>query len=349
MRRQTIDGQPIYKDEIWNKMLETGKILLELGYQETSKKPNLFYKIIYKDNGEYEILFADLRGTKSIPIWKELRLSLYPNSDWKNGYSFNSIDFGFQYILLRRSISIPIISDYAGYTEYDRPVGYCEKCNKDILLGKDLTKSQYFKDLDSDIELYYCDDCKKGNYNEIRETEQCVHCKERYGVVDHHISYDPELTIRVCKKCHLGKGGIHWWGFPNLLWKQRKSDFEELKRKRKRKIDAKKPIIIHICEKCDKEIYSTKKSFKCPVCKIRMKSIEQTITNFHCSKCLKTWAGLISQDYCPNCALSSSKKIDEEGKMILKINIQSRKDIEQRKKYIRLFIRNFQDEDDSFV
>lgn len=63
-------------------MQETGEILKNLGYEEASKKPNLFYKKIYKENGNYEILFADLRGRLYDPIWKNLRVSLYPDFDW---------------------------------------------------------------------------------------------------------------------------------------------------------------------------------------------------------------------------------------------------------------------------
>jgi len=142
------------------KKYSNGKYLLDLGYQEALKKQNLFYKKIYKNNGEYEILFANLRGDTFTPIWKFLRLSLYPNFDREVGYSCNSIDFGFQAILLKRHISIPIVSDFVYYNEDYEPVGYCEKCNKDILLGRDLNKSQNSKELDSDIELYYCDNVR---------------------------------------------------------------------------------------------------------------------------------------------------------------------------------------------
>ena len=54
MIRQTFDGKPMYKDEVWLKMLETGKKLLDFGYIEALNKPNLFYKKKYKENREYE-------------------------------------------------------------------------------------------------------------------------------------------------------------------------------------------------------------------------------------------------------------------------------------------------------
>ena len=62
MNRQTHDGKPIYKDEVWKKMQKMGIILLAFGYKEASKIPNLFYKKLYKQIGEYKFLFADLRG-----------------------------------------------------------------------------------------------------------------------------------------------------------------------------------------------------------------------------------------------------------------------------------------------
>ncbi len=318
--RQTVDGKLIYKDEVWLKMLETGNKLLDFGYIEALYKPNLFYKKIYKENGEYELLFADLRGNLETPIWKILRISLYPKFNYDKGFSCNSVDFGFQIILLERNITIPVVSSLYCYEE---PDGFCKVCNKDILLNKDLNQSQDAFGLVSDIELFYCDNCKFQKYDDIREAKLCFHCKERDWAVEHHINYYPERTILICHKCHSGMRGIHWWGFPNLLWKQTRNEFKELKRKKREEQEAMKPIIQYICKSCGEEVYTTKKSYKCPNCNRTMKKVEKCIANFHCPRCLKSWRGVSYQDYCLDCGLKIFPNMSEEDKKILRFNIQN--------------------------
>ena len=44
MKRQNKDGRPINSDKIWKRMLWIGSNLEKIGYQESNKKPNLFYK-----------------------------------------------------------------------------------------------------------------------------------------------------------------------------------------------------------------------------------------------------------------------------------------------------------------
>ncbi len=110
-----------------------------------------------------------------VPYLEISKIPLYPGFDWKNSYNCNTVDFGFQMIELKRRITIPIVSDFWYYSEtyeFDEvyePDGYCTICNKDILVGKDLSKSQNSEDLDSDVELFFCDICKVQEYNKIRE------------------------------------------------------------------------------------------------------------------------------------------------------------------------------------
>ena len=334
MKRQTIDGKHIYKDELWFEMVETGKKLLKLGYIEALNKPNLFYKKIYKRNGEYELLFADLRGDIYEPIWKTLRLSLYPNFNYEEGYSCNSIDYGFQFILLKRNITVPVWDSLNCFEESD---GFCKVCKKDILHNKNLDYSQDGSDLYSEIELFYCDGCKVQFYEDIRIAKLCFHCKEREWAVEHHITYYPERTILVCYKCHTGTKGIHWWGFPNLLWKQTREEFKELKKKMREKREASKRIIRHFCRECNEETFNTKKTCKCPECNKTMKKEEEIISNFHCPQCLKSWRGVSYQEYCLDCGIMFFPNMSEEEKRILRFNIQNNEDLEQREKYEHLY------------
>ena len=70
MRRQNKDGRPIYSDKIWYQMVENGKKLQKLGYEESTKKPNLFYQILTSNQVNNGIIFVDIRGTDVIPIWE---------------------------------------------------------------------------------------------------------------------------------------------------------------------------------------------------------------------------------------------------------------------------------------
>ena len=80
-----------------------------------------------------------------------------------------------------------------------------------------------------------------------------------------------------------------------------------------------------------------------------MIEFKQSIANFICIKCSRTWSGVIYQNFCLDCTFDSSNKIDEKDKMILRLNIRSIKDIELKKEYKRLYKLKFQAEDDSHV
>ncbi len=67
-------GKRIYPN-IFHKLQETGDKLLTLGYDESSKKPNLFY--LNKGNITF---FADMRGTEQVQIWEDTRPLIY----WKS-------------------------------------------------------------------------------------------------------------------------------------------------------------------------------------------------------------------------------------------------------------------------
>ena len=122
---------------------------------------------------------------------------------------------------------------------------------------------------------------------------------------------------------------MHWLGFHNLLWKQTKKDSDELKKKRRKELEAKKPINLHNCNRCDTEVYSSKNNYKCPKCNVQMKIFEGSLTNFHCIKCLKTWLGVIYQDICTECIFGSTSKCPtetvcdkcKETKEIISVNV----------------------------
>ena len=336
MIRQTHDGEPIYKDEVWEKMQKIGIILLAFGYNEASKIPNLFYKKLYKQNGEYEFLFADLRGDDYIPVWKEVRLNLYPKFDYNTGYSCNEIDLGFQALLFKRVLSIPVESLFWDFEK--EPDGFCCLCHADLLKGKDFSMSQDAEGREVDVELFYCDACKVSIYDQIREAKLCTQCKERDWTMEHHILYDPELTIKVCPKCH---SDIHRKGFPNPLWQQKRKkatkEIKEKKRREKQKQNMMKPVFEYICGTCRQEEYSIKKSYQCPVCNTRMKRMEHNNTEFRCTICQRSWSGVVYLDYCSDCGLEVFDELSETDKKILRMNIYSIKNDDLRKNYLRSY------------
>jgi len=334
MKRQTHDGEPIYKDEVWKEMQKVGNILLAYGYKEASKIPNLFYKKLYKQNGEYEFLYANLGGDDYTPVWKEIRLNLYPKFDYDTGFSCNEIDLGFQTLLFKRVLSIPVESLFWDFEK--EPDGFCCLCHTDLLKDKDFSMSQDAEGLEVDVELFYCDTCKIGIYDQIREAKLCTQCKERDWTMEHHILYDPELTINICYKCH---STIHQQGFPNLLWKQKREEttkeIREKKRRKKQKQNMIKPVFEYICGTCGQEEYSIKRSYQCPVCDTWMKRMEHNIAKFRCTICHRSWSGVVYLDYCQDCGLEVFDELNETDKKILRMNIYSIKNDEKKKKLFK--------------
>ncbi len=339
MKRQTHDGEPIYKDEVWEEMQKVGNILLAYGYKEASKIPNFFYKKLHKQSGDYELFFADLRGDKYTPVWKELILKLYPKFDYNIGYSCNEIDMGFQTLLLKRVLSIPVEAT-PWYFEKD-PDGFCFLCNTDLLKGKDFTKSQDSEGFEADVELFYCDTCKTKIYDRKREKKLCTQCRERDWTIKHHILYEPELTIKVCSKCH---SDIHHQEFPNPLWQQKRKkvskEIKEKKRRENQKQNMMKPVFEYICGGCENEEYSIKRSLQCPVCETWMKRMKHNIAKFRCTICHKSWPGVVYLDYCQDCGLEVFDELNETDKKILRMNIYSMKNDELRKNYLRRYKEN---------
>lgn len=66
MKCQNKDGRKIFSDKAREHMKEIGQNLERMGYRESKKNPNFFYKSIF-DNGENGVIFVDIRGTDIIP------------------------------------------------------------------------------------------------------------------------------------------------------------------------------------------------------------------------------------------------------------------------------------------
>ena len=230
MKRENIDGRPIFSDEVWNQMCFIGNLLCNLGYNESIRKPNLFYKKIdYKSNKKDKqgIIFSDLRGEQDFPIWEDPRPYLYFFKDLTYGL------FAKELILLKRN-KCPIKNFTQSFWCYFEiiPTGYCRKCKIDIINSIDWEELILrYDEIVPRIELHYCDICKKDEYEKKRQREKekkrreilrilCRLCgKGDEKIVRHHISYNPSETIKVCRSCH---GIIHSCKFPHYLWKEKR-------------------------------------------------------------------------------------------------------------------------------
>jgi hypothetical protein len=201
MIREDKFGRRIYSDTVWNRMLRTGQKLAELGYQESKSKPNLFYA---KTDGV--AFFADLRGTKQMPIWDDARPYFYwePNPEfppWKcrrlvrQEYS----RLGINECKVRLSFYFykdPLFEGSSSSVDEENSVfdcddGFCRKCGKD------------FQDEGS----FCSEECEKEYHESLKAT--CAVCGKKIDFSkeeEHHISYKPEMTAWVHKGCH---GKIH--------------------------------------------------------------------------------------------------------------------------------------------
>lgn len=175
-------NRPIY-DNIYRILLKQGRILIELNYKESVKKPNLFYRTIKEG-----FFFADMRSSDIMPIWEDTNPLFYWNldetlPDWKK----------------RRIIN----------------------CEMDILAGHGCPCRLSFEQIDLDLDggdglcivcetefndegLFCSSKCEIAR-RELYQT-RCARCGKSLDfktAIQHHFSYDPEKIIDVCRSCHL--------------------------------------------------------------------------------------------------------------------------------------------------
>lgn len=189
-------GRKIYP-KVFEKLLGYARVLEMHGYKESINKPNLFYKVKdrkwvkgptfengeFKD-GKYEIIFfADMRGTKYIPIWEEPYPHFYGKfpegmPEWKKIR-----------LMEEETNGIPIL--YISFSEqHDLAYegnGYCKTCGKDFHADG----------------LFCSKDCEE-IYNYLWKT-RCQVCGKELDandVIKHHINYYDDKTIIVCRSCH---------------------------------------------------------------------------------------------------------------------------------------------------
>ncbi|MFX1258157.1 MAG: hypothetical protein ACFFAN_09880 [Promethearchaeota archaeon] len=235
MIRQNKDGRPIYSDKIWYQIVENGKKLQNLGYEESIIKPNLFYKILTSNQGKNGLIFVDLRDTDVIPIWDEPNPITYKNDHLAfNDFIKEVVKINGLGVRLRFSFYNKYEPDGWGFFLMEIPSGYCKRCGKDILnevdwaiLQDGVYNAKIQENLiDINIEVNHCNICKKMEYAKQEYREKCLKiadlcelCGKKNAELTHHITYDPPKTIRLCRSCH---SVLHKKDFPNPIWKEKR-------------------------------------------------------------------------------------------------------------------------------
>lgn len=226
-------------------LLRIGKRLTKLGYRESSKKANLFYR----KTPDGDVFFADMRGTEEVPIWEEPRPLFYWRISSTDRRWLTTRIIKQEFKRLTDGKCYPRLSFY----EDMDPDGPLSGLHYEYAAGlfRDETQDGYCKECGKDFQedgLYCSQDCKakaqKKEENEhykrayaqlLRERQAitCSLCGRHPNIVDeetleqfieHHTSYEPEQTITLCRSCHqkLHKSGVAK-GPPGPIEKARKA------------------------------------------------------------------------------------------------------------------------------
>lgn len=207
MKRGDKFGRPIYSNEVWRRMLHQGRILTKLGYSESNRKPNLFYRTVDNET----IFFADMRGTEIVPIWGDASPLFYTRfgskvPQWKRNRMRKE---EWDKLIKAKVYPRRAFEDHESWGEN----GYCQVCGKDFQANG-----------------YYCSQAcaerkkRKTIAHELAELPRCEICgaliedggaslfftlegfpevaKSIKKGYEHHVTYGDDNTIRVCSGCH---------------------------------------------------------------------------------------------------------------------------------------------------
>lgn len=175
-------GHPIW-EKTWQILLRQGRALLKCGYKESVKKPNLFYRAIKEG-----VFFADMRSSPIVPIWEDTDALFYWNIDealpvWEK-----------RKIINREMEMIAIegcpcrLSAEQLDLDLDGGEGVCIVCENEF-----------------NHDGVFCSPGCEAASAELFQT-RCARCGKLLDfktAIQHHLSYDPEKTIEVCRSCHL--------------------------------------------------------------------------------------------------------------------------------------------------
>jgi hypothetical protein len=133
-------NNPIYPSK-FRILQKQGELLMKIGYKESKNKPNLFYKSALGG-----VFFADVRGTKEVPIWKDTSPLFYWKFKaeipmWKRRRLINEelrnldvkkVYVGFSYDLTNDAIEFEKVSAFISDSFIIWDDGYCKFFKKDF-------------------------------------------------------------------------------------------------------------------------------------------------------------------------------------------------------------------------
>ena len=193
-------GNTIY-DKIYRRLLIKGRILELNGYVEAFSKPNLFLKKMPEGT-----VFADMRGTKDVPIWEDPSPLFY----WR--FHEKTPMWKRRRIISREFEQLSIDGCNCRLSDNDL-WDTTEECATSMasgdggqiiwMLGGDGYCLHCGKDMQSDE--VFCSERCRGLHNQ-RVPVKCVVCNvpgRDAELIPHHVCYDPEITIQVCRSCHM--------------------------------------------------------------------------------------------------------------------------------------------------
>ena len=203
--------------QIFNRLSNIGLKLNVLGYKESKQKPNLFYRKF-----EGGLIFADMRGTNMIPIWECPEPLIYLKFD-SNIQEWQQVRIKEKEFRLLNDNIIPWRLTYEEderwmdwdiekvhwHNRYDDSDGFCKFCGKDMKNNdyfcsekckQSVIKRQLARQINNSDEFCYV--CKTKKISSKKEIKEIFDIDLPNVLLNHHVSYFPENTIPVCRKCH---------------------------------------------------------------------------------------------------------------------------------------------------
>ena len=172
--------------------------LVDSGFRQSTSKPWLFVR-----DTPHGAVFANLGGTAVIPIWEDMRPMLHHQlraprwlirktlKQTENELDAHEIPYRYSFYQTDEPgglwFPVPGAEPVDPADGDSAPDGNCHRCGADLLSGR-----------------LYCETCEtiREEYTRL----QCAACRDLFVLSDtvvHHISYDPEFTVRVCRSCYL--------------------------------------------------------------------------------------------------------------------------------------------------
>ena len=156
-----------------------GAALERIGFKQSNEKPYLF-----RMPGSVGVVFADLGGTEVIPIWEDDSAYIHGKlecPDWRKRQIIKKVREHCHQADVPTRLSFYEENDPEGlfFAEYDKPDGFCKVCGSQL-----------------DGPSLQCDACKP----------QCAACGDYFPLdqlIQHHVTYEPEELVSVCRSCHL--------------------------------------------------------------------------------------------------------------------------------------------------